>query len=90
TFRATHCQATSPLKTLDELNVQRVGDEIHVRCRARSFLHHQVRNIVGSLTLVGREKWTKTDLQNALDAKDRAKGGETAPAYGLYFVEAKY
>jgi tRNA pseudouridine38-40 synthase len=90
TFRATHCQATSPLKTIDELNVEKVGDEIHVRCRARSFLHHQVRNIVGSLTLVGREKWTKNDLQNALDAKDRAKGGETAPAYGLYFVEAKY
>ncbi|SCA55640.1 tRNA pseudouridine synthase A [Candidatus Terasakiella magnetica] len=90
TFRASQCQADSPFRTLDELSVERVGKEIHVRCRARSFLHHQVRNIVGTLTLIGRGKWSAEDLQNALDAKDRAKGGETAPAYGLYFVEAKY
>ncbi|WP_417832591.1 tRNA pseudouridine(38-40) synthase TruA [Terasakiella sp.] len=90
TFRAAQCQANSPLRTLDEISVRQVGEEIHVRVRARSFLHHQVRNIVGSLELVGRGKWTKQDLQNALEAKDRAKGGQTAPAHGLYFVEAKY
>ncbi len=90
TFRATHCQANSPLRTLDELTVERVGQELHVRCRARSFLHHQVRNIVGSLVWVGRGKWTKQDLKDALEAKNRARGGETAPACGLYFVEAKY
>jgi len=90
TFRATHCQANSPLRTIDELSVEQVGDEIHIRCRARSFLHHQVRNIVGSLCMVGKGKWTKQDLQSALEAKDRRRGGETAPACGLYFVEAKY
>ncbi|NVK19842.1 MAG: tRNA pseudouridine(38-40) synthase TruA [Methylocystaceae bacterium] len=90
TFRASQCQANSPLRTLDELSVERVGAEIHVRCRARSFLHHQVRNIVGTLTLVGKGKWQESDVKTALEAKDRAKGGETAPACGLYFVEAKY
>ncbi|MDV7337994.1 tRNA pseudouridine(38-40) synthase TruA [Terasakiella sp. A23] len=90
TFRATHCQANSPIRTLDELTVERVGAEIHVRCRARSFLHHQVRNIVGTLTMVGRGKWQEIDVKHALEAKNRAKGGETAPACGLYFVEAKY
>jgi len=90
TFRATHCQANSPIKTLDELTVERVGDEIHVRCRARSFLHHQVRNIVGSLSMVGKGKWTIDDFRAARDAKDRKRGGQTAPAQGLYFVEAKY
>lgn len=90
TFRASQCQADSPLRTLDELSVEQVGEEIHIRCRARSFLHHQVRNIVGTLVQVGRGKWTRQDVQDALDAKDRARGGMTAPACGLYFVEAKY
>lgn len=90
TFRASQCQANSPMRTLDELYVERVGAEIHVRCRARSFLHHQVRNIVGTLSLVGKGKWQEADVKTALEAKDRAKGGETAPACGLYFVEAKY
>ncbi|WP_417782744.1 tRNA pseudouridine(38-40) synthase TruA [Terasakiella pusilla] len=89
-FRASQCQANSPLRTLDELTVAQVGDEIHVRCRARSFLHHQVRNIVGTLGLVGTGKWQPIDVKTALEAKDRAKGGPTAPACGLYFVEAKY
>jgi len=90
-FRAVACQAESPLRTLDEITVcDAPNDEIHIRCRARSFLHHQVRNIVGTLSLVGLGKWTKADMQAALDAKDRTKGGPTAPAHGLYFVEAKY
>ncbi len=90
TFRAAHCQANSPMRTLDEISVEQVGEEIHVRCRAKSFLHHQVRNIVGSLFLVGRGKWKADDLKAALEAKDRTKGGQTAPPEGLYFVEAKY
>lgn len=89
-FRASQCQANSPLRTLDELTVNQVDQEIHVRCRARSFLHHQVRNIVGTLSLVGTGKWQPIDVKTALEAKDRAKGGPTAPACGLYFVEAKY
>lgn len=90
-FRAVACQAESPLRTLDEIRVMAADNgEIHVRCRARSFLHHQVRNMVGTLSLVGRGKWTTKDVQEALEAKDRAKGGPTAPAWGLYFVEAKY
>lgn len=90
TFRASQCQADSPLRTLDEISVAQVGDEIHLRCRARSFLHHQVRNIVGTLVNVGSGKWSREDLKAALEAKDRAKGGMTAPACGLYFVAAKY
>lgn len=90
TFRASQCQADSPLRTLDELGVSHVGEEIHIRVRARSFLHHQVRNIVGTLAQVGRGKWTKQDVKDALEACDRARGGPTAPACGLYFVEAKY
>jgi tRNA pseudouridine38-40 synthase len=90
TFRASQCQANSPEKSLDELSVERLGDEIHIRARARSFLHHQVRNMVGSLKLVGEGKWTPLDLKTALDARDRAQGGPTAPAQGLYFVEALY
>ncbi|WP_135080619.1 tRNA pseudouridine(38-40) synthase TruA [Terasakiella sp. SH-1] len=90
TFRAAQCQANSPFRTLDEISVEQVGDEIHVRVRAKSFLHHQVRNIVGTLYLIGSGKWSADDLQDALEAKNRAKGGQTAPAHGLYFVEARY
>lgn len=89
-FRAVQCQAQSPVKSIDEISVTRNGDEIHLRCRARSFLHHQIRNITGTLVLVGQGKWTKDDVQKALDAKDRAAAGPTAPPDGLYFVSAKY
>ncbi len=90
TFRATHCQAQSPVKTLDVLTVTRDGETIEVHARARSFLHHQVRNIVGTLKLVGEEKWTAADVKSALEKKDRAAGGPTAPADGLYLVEVVY
>lgn len=90
TFRAAHCQAKSPVKTLDVLTVTRDGETIEVHARARSFLHHQVRNIVGTLKLVGEEKWTAADVKSALEKKDRAAGGPTAPADGLYLVEVVY
>jgi len=89
-FRASECQADSPVKTLDALDVARVGDEIHVTTRARSFLHHQVRNMVGTLALVGEGKWTADDMTRALEARDRAAAGPTAPAEGLYFLAARY
>lgn len=90
TFRATICQAASPVKTLDALEVSRVGPELHVRARARSFLHHQVRNMVGALRLVGEGKWSAEDLRVALEARDRRAGGPTAPAEGLYLTEVVY
>ena len=90
TFRAVKCQAKSPVKTLDELSVGRLGDEIVIDARARSFLHHQVRNMAGSLKWVGEGKWTPDDIKRALAARDRAAGGETAPASGLYLVEVEY
>jgi tRNA pseudouridine38-40 synthase len=85
TFRAVQCQADSPIRTLDAISVVRHGDEVRLYCRARSFLHHQVRNFVGSLSFVGTGRWTAADLQAALAAKDRQAGGPTAPACGLYF-----
>ncbi len=90
TFRSTHCQAQSPVKTLDSISVSRFGDEIEVEVAARSFLHHQVRSIVGCLKLVGTGTWSKGDLKNALAAKDRNALGFNAPPDGLYFVEALY
>lgn len=90
TFRATACQANSPIKTLDKLDIVRIGEEIQIIAEARSFLHHQVRNLVGTLRLVGEKKWTITDLQNALKARTRKAGGPTAPSNGLYFVRAIY
>jgi len=90
TFRASECQAKSPVKTLDELVVQRFGEEITVSARARSFLHHQVRNFVGALSLVGEGKWSARDLVGALQAKDRTAGGPTAPADGLYLTAVRY
>ena len=89
-FRASLCQSASPLKTLDLLEVTRIGEEIHVTARARSFLHHQVRNIVGTLKLVGDGKWTRDDVAAALAARDRGKAGPTAPAEGLYLTEVWY
>lgn len=90
TFRSVHCQSQSPVKTLDELRVERIGDEVHVHAAARSFLHHQVRSMVGCLVLVGRGQWDADDMRKALDARDRAALGLNAPSDGLYFVEALY
>ena len=90
TFRSVNCQSASPLKTLDALEVERVGGEIHIRAAARSFLHHQVRSMVGCLALVGRGRWVPNDVRTALDAKDRQALGLNAPPEGLYFVEAIY
>ena len=90
TFRSAHCQSDSPLKTLDRLFVSRRGETIEIEAAARSFLHHQVRSMVGCLELVGRGKWTKADLKAALDAADRAALGFNAPPDGLFFVEALY
>ena len=89
-FRARECQAKSPVKTLDALEVGRDGDEIRVAASARSFLHRQVRNIVGSLRLVGEGKWTRADMARALAARDRNAAGPTAPADGLYLVSVRY
>jgi len=90
TFRATACQAKSPLKTLDQLDVTWEGPNILIRTRARSFLYHQVRNIVGSLKWVGQGKWTKDDLRSALQARDRRAGGPTVPPDGLYLTDVVY
>lgn len=90
TFRASLCQAKSPVKTLDALSVTREGEEIRVRVAARSFLHNQVRILTGTLKLVGEGKWTAADLLGALQARDRAAGGPTAPPDGLYLTEVIY
>ena len=90
TFRSVHCQSDSPVKTLDRLTVRRQGEGLEIAARARSFLHHQVRNMVGTLKLVGDGKWTSRDVKQALAARDRAAAGATAPADGLYLVAVKY
>ncbi|HUE78133.1 MAG TPA: tRNA pseudouridine(38-40) synthase TruA [Sphingomicrobium sp.] len=90
TFRSVQCQSNSPVKTLDRLEVARDGDEIRIEAAARSFLHHQVRSMVGCLALVGRGQWAPVDIKTALDARDRAALGLNAPPEGLYFVEAIY
>ena len=90
TFRSAHCQAESPLKTLDRLDVRREGELITIEAAARSFLHHQVRSMVGCLALVGRGRGMAEDLAAALAARDRARLGLNAPPDGLYFVEARY
>ena len=89
-FRASQCQADSPLRTLDELHLEMVGEEVHLHAAARSFLHHQVRNIVGTLALVGNGKWTPDDVAMALQARDRSAAGPTAPPEGLYLTEVTY
>jgi tRNA pseudouridine38-40 synthase len=89
-FRARECQATSPVKTLDALEVSRDGQELRIEARARSFLHHQVRNMVGTIKLVGEGKWTRAEVARALEARDRAAAGPTAPAEGLYLVAVGY
>jgi tRNA pseudouridine38-40 synthase len=89
-FRAASCQAKSPLRTLDALSVTRDGEAIRIHAAARSFLHHQVRNIVGTLYQVGRGRWDAGDVAAILAAKDRARAGETAPPQGLTFLHALY
>lgn len=96
TFRDSECQAKSPVRTIDRLEVLDAtnelsnGREIQLWAEARSFLHHQIRNIAGTLKLVGEGRWTPDDVRVARDAKDRTKGGPTAPPYGLYFVKVDY
>ncbi|HVV62941.1 MAG TPA: tRNA pseudouridine(38-40) synthase TruA [Pseudolabrys sp.] len=90
TFRSTECQAKSPEKTLDRLDVARDGEEVTVTAVARSFLHSQVRSMVGSLALVGEGKWSGDDLANALAARDRTRCGPLAPPDGLYLMRVDY
>jgi tRNA pseudouridine38-40 synthase len=90
TFRATECQAKSPEKTLDRLDVERDGEELNIHASARSFLHHQVRSMVGSLVLVGDGRWSADDLASALAARDRRACGPVAPPDGLYLVRVDY
>ena len=90
TFRSTECQAKSPVKTLDILKVERAGEDVYVTAVARSFLHNQVRSMVGSLVLVGEGKWSADDLAKALDARDRAACGPVAPPDGLYLMKVDY
>ena len=90
TFRASECQAKSPIKTLDSCQIKHNGEYIEIWVSARSFLHHQVRNIVGALARVGTGKWSVSKFQQAFEAHDRTKGAETAPAHGLYFIKIQY
>ncbi len=90
TFRSAHCQAESPIKTLDRLDVVRTGERIDIHAKARSFLHHQVRSMVGCLALVGMGRWSVDEMRAALAATDRAALGLNAPPDGLYFVSADY
>jgi tRNA pseudouridine38-40 synthase len=90
TFRAAECQAKSSVKTLDRLDVTSDGDKVRVEASARSFLHHQVRSMVGSLVHVGEGKWSADDLAGALVARDRAACGQVAPPHGLYLVRVEY
>ena len=90
TFRSVHCQAKDPVKTLDLLSVERAGQEVHIRAAARSFLHHQVRSMVGCLALVGLGRWREEQVAEALHARERAALGLNAPSAGLYFVRALY
>ena len=90
TFRSTECQAKSPVKTLDRLDVQREREEVQVLASARSFLHNQVRSMVGSLVMVGEGKWRADDIKRALDARDRTACGQGAPPDGLYLMRVDY
>lgn len=90
TFRAVYCQAKSPVKTLDRLDVERIGDEVLIHAEARSFLHHQVRSMVGCLKLVGDGSWSAADLRDALRAADRSRLGLNAPPDGLTLIAARY
>jgi tRNA pseudouridine38-40 synthase len=89
-FRASLCQSRSPVKTIDDIQLLRVGEEIHLVVIARSFLHHQVRIIAGTLRLVGAGKWSPEQVADALAARDRRRAGPTAPPHGLYLVAVGY
>ncbi len=89
-FRDSKCQASSPLKTLDHLSVEKTGHIILIKARARSFLHHQVRNMVGTLKRVGTGAWSPSKVKEILEACDRRQAGPTAPAWGLYLTEICY
>lgn len=90
TFRASECQAKSPVKTLERLDVERIGDEIRIFASARSFLHHQVRSMVGTLVQAGAGRWNVDDVRAALDAKERSRCGPMAPSAGLYLIGVDY
>lgn len=92
-FRASNCQSKNPVKTLDELRIvqrQKNPEQLMIYVSARSFLHHQVRNMVGTLSLVGMGKWQPHQVREALEARDRTASGPTAPAHGLYFMQVDY
>ena len=90
TFRSAHCQSDSPIKTIDDLKITQSDENIYFGISAKSFLHHQVRSIVGSLKMVGESSWSINDFDLALKSKDRSKCGALAPSEGLYFMEVKY
>lgn len=90
TFRDSDCQAKSPIRTLSRIDVTRQGDEVIMECEGKSFLHHQVRNMIGTLVHVGEGKWAKDDFKSAFDARDRTRGGITAPPDGLTLVRIDY
>ena len=90
TFRSVQCQANSPVRTLDRLDVTRTGDLVEIRASAQSFLHNQIRSFAGSLKLVGEGRWTPDDMQAALEARDRTACGPVAPPDGLYFLSVDY
>lgn len=89
-FRDSQCQSNSPIKTLDEVNIVQNGELIEIYVSAKSFLHHMVRNIAGTLKFIGEGKWSPESIKDILEAKDRCSGGPTAPAYGLYFIKVDY
>ena len=89
-FRSTDCQAKSPIKTINSIKIIRKSSEIEIWIKAKSFLHNQVRIIAGTLMMVGKAKWKKKDVENALKAKKRGDAGQTAPAYGLFLFSVKY
>lgn len=90
TFRSSKCQSASPVKSVDKISVSRLGEDIFIRCEAKSFLHNQIRSFAGSLVEVGKGKWRMHDLRAALEATDRSACGPVAPGEGLYFLRAEY
>lgn len=89
-FRATACQAKSPIRTVDSISLEAMNDEIHISVEAPSFLHHQIRNFTGTLVQVGLGKWQPDDVKDALEARDRAAAGPTAPPHGLYLTKIDF